>query len=269
MKNSQDRFDTSVYTKPTNVGRCLNANGECSETYKRSVIIAYVRRAFTHNQEWIGVDRELNRIRQLLTNNGYNGNIIEDVIAHQMNKFVNSKEIEKRDEKIIKIYHQMTYGTNHDQEVEVLKKIIQRGVEILEPFERLSLRVFCRPRTTASLVMRNNTTDGKSLEEETNVVYQFICPVGACQHRNTTYIGLTTTTLRRRMLAHRNNGGINKHFTNSHDQKPLLTELLENTTIIHRESQKYRLNHSLRRRRRSKTSKFALCFSLPPYSHFA
>ena len=56
-----------------------------------------------------------------------------------------------------------------------------------------------------------------------------------------TYIGLTTTTLRRRMAAHRNHGGINTHFTETHDRKPLVTELLANTTIRHREQQKYRL----------------------------
>ena len=135
----------------------------------------------------------------------------------------------------------MTYGTQHDKETEVIKKIVERGVEVLEPFERLSLRIFCRPRSTASLIMRNNTTAGKSLAETTNVVYKFKCSVGACQHRDSTYIGLTTSTLRRRMQAHRNNGGINNHYTQFHDRKPLLVELLENTTIIHRETQKHRL----------------------------
>ena len=80
------------------------------------------------------------------------------------------------------------------------------------------------------------------MEEETNVVYKFKCSVGACEHRNNIYIGLTTTTLRRRMLAHRNHGGINSHFTSEHDRKPLLTELLENTTIVHREDHVARLN---------------------------
>ena len=41
-------FNTTVYTKPTNIGRCLNARGECPETYKRSVVSAYVNRALTH-----------------------------------------------------------------------------------------------------------------------------------------------------------------------------------------------------------------------------
>ena len=237
-----NRFKTNVYTKPTNVGRCLNANGECSDTYKQSVVSSYVNRALSHNQDWAEVDRELSRVRQLLTNNGYNGNMIEKVIAQRLNIVMN-KPVDKREKgKILTVYHQMTYGSQHEQEAEVLRKIVHRGVEIIEPFEKLSLRIFCRPRTISSLIMRNSTTERTSLEQSTNVVYSFKCSVDACQHRDITYIGLTTTTLRRRMLAHRNNGGINSHYTKTHDRKPLLDELLKNTTIIHRENIKYRLN---------------------------
>ena len=161
------------------------------------------------------------------------------------NKFLMPKaDVKMTRDKIITVYHQMSYGTQHEQEAETLKKIVQLGFEVLEPFERLFLRIYCRPRTTSSLVMRNNTTQARSLEETTNVVYLFKCPVGACERRTITYIGLTSTTLRRRMLAHRNNGAINKHYTKEHDRKPLLTELLQNTTVIHRENVPMRLNIS-------------------------
>ena len=53
VNRSINHFVTNVYTKPTNVGRCLNAEGECSEVYKRSVVSAYVNRALTHNQNWM------------------------------------------------------------------------------------------------------------------------------------------------------------------------------------------------------------------------
>ena len=65
------------------------------------------------------------------------------------------------------------------------------------------------------------------------------CCLGAI---NQAYIGLTKTTLRRRMQAHRNHGGINSHFTTVHDRKPLVNELLDNTSIVHRESKRFRLS---------------------------
>ncbi|XP_076056335.1 uncharacterized protein LOC143034285 [Oratosquilla oratoria] len=59
-------FRTKVYTKATNVGRCLNARGECPTAYKRSVGAAYINRALTHCSSWIETHREFDSIRQLL-----------------------------------------------------------------------------------------------------------------------------------------------------------------------------------------------------------
>ncbi|XP_076068419.1 uncharacterized protein LOC143040862 [Oratosquilla oratoria] len=42
---SSDDFITTVYRKPTNAGKCMNGESECTVEYKRGVIKAYVRRA--------------------------------------------------------------------------------------------------------------------------------------------------------------------------------------------------------------------------------
>ena len=54
-------------------------------------------------------------------------------------------------------------------------------------------------------------------------------------------MGHTTTTLRKRMLAHRNNGAIHQHYVDYHDKKPTLLELIEGTHIIHKETNYSRL----------------------------
>ena len=87
------------------------------------------------------------------------------------------------------------------------------------------------------MVKRPTQTHG----EETNVVYHFKCPDGACQRRNICYIGLTTTMLKRRMQGHRNSGAIHEHYTETHDRKPEVIELVDNTTIINKESTTSRL----------------------------
>ena len=111
----------------------------------------------------------------------------------------------------------------------------------MAPYERVNLRTYCKPNLTASLLMRNSTAPRRQEDQETNVVYQFTCPDDACQRRKTTYIGLTTTTLKRRMQGHRNSGAIHDHYTETHDRKPQVAELLNNTKIINRESTKSRL----------------------------
>ena len=80
ISKTENGFCTKVYKKATNVGRCLNARGECPISYKRSVAAAYIKRALTHCSTWTETHKELDRIRQLLTNNGYQDRLIEDVI---------------------------------------------------------------------------------------------------------------------------------------------------------------------------------------------
>ena len=89
--------------------------------------------------------------------------------------------------------------------------------------------------------MRNSTAPRKPHDQETNIVYHFKCPDDACQRRNIRYIGLTTTTLKRRMQGHRNSGAIHEHYTEVHDRKPQVTELIDNTSIIHKEQTSSRL----------------------------
>ena len=75
----------------------------------------------------------------------------------------------------------------------------------------------------------------------TNVVYKFTCSEEMCKSSAKDYVGHTTTTLRKRMLAHRNNGAIHQHYVDNHDKKPTLLELIEGTEIIHKESNYSRL----------------------------
>ena len=67
---TEGNFITSVYTKKINIGTCLNAKSECPHRYMKSVIHAYVNRAFTHCSSWDLLHKELERITQLLVNNG-------------------------------------------------------------------------------------------------------------------------------------------------------------------------------------------------------
>ena len=87
----ENSFSTEVFVKATNLGFCLNAASECPDKYRRSVINSFVKRAFTHCSSWTTTDKELKRISQVLTNNGYSKEEI-DVIRHPMNNYVVQEE---------------------------------------------------------------------------------------------------------------------------------------------------------------------------------
>ena len=236
-------ISTTVYTKPTNIGRCLNARGECPDAFKKSIVSAYVDRALTHCSSRHLIHAELERIRQLLTNNGYNSDMIEECIRRKLDKFQNNTTLRRPEEECQKItlYYKMNYGTAYKEEAEVLQSIIKRGVKTINPETKLDLRVYCKPNQMSSLVMRNSTAPLKEMAAKTNVVYKFVCPERDCEPSNVCYIGLTTTTTRRRLQAHRNQGAIFQHYTDQHDRKPTVDELLESTTIIGTENSIRRL----------------------------
>ena len=55
------------------------------------------------------------------------------------------------------------------------------------------------------------------------------------------YVGLCQTTLSRRLTYHAQDGGIHKHFQNYHNSKPTRDQLTENTIIIDKAPDRYRL----------------------------
>ncbi|XP_068229581.1 uncharacterized protein [Palaemon carinicauda] len=48
LSSTNEGFHTTVYTKPTNLGMCLNGESECPARYRASTIKAFVRRALSH-----------------------------------------------------------------------------------------------------------------------------------------------------------------------------------------------------------------------------
>ena len=80
VTSTLEKFKTTVFTKKTNTGMCLNADSETPQRYLRSVIGAYINRAFTHCSSWQALHEELKRCTQVLVNNGYaNSTIVEEI----------------------------------------------------------------------------------------------------------------------------------------------------------------------------------------------
>ena len=234
--SKQDQgFKTKVYTKATNVGRCLNARGECPVSYKISVISSYVNRALTHCSNWTEIHRELERIRQLLTNNGYADHLIEKVIKKKLDQYAEPAQPPTPPKEKITIYHKTTFHDRYREECDALRSIIKRGITSINRDAIMDLRIFCKPNLISSLIMRNSTAPRVPREATTNVVYKFSCQEGRCDG-SSTYIGRTSSTLRRRLQAHRSNGSIFQHFTETHNMRPPLQKLIEQTEIVHKES---------------------------------
>ncbi|XP_076039482.1 uncharacterized protein LOC143024555 [Oratosquilla oratoria] len=84
---SSQSFKTGVYSKPSNPGLCLNGNSECPSRYRKSTIDAYVRRALSHCSDWNRTHAELDRITQVLVNNGFSNKEVQNVINTHLDRW--------------------------------------------------------------------------------------------------------------------------------------------------------------------------------------
>ena len=91
--------------------------------------------------------------------------------------------------------------------------------------------------------MRNNQAPPFPPLQQTNLIYEYKCNQDECEHLpEVSYVGLTTTTLSRRITMHLGSGGPKNHTQSSHPQTPLSRDtMVGNTKIIRKENDLRRL----------------------------
>ena len=224
-------FVTDVYRKPTDLGRCMNGNGDCSDSYKLGVIRAYVRRAIRNCSNWALVHRELKRVRQMLVNNGYSNSDFDKTVKSVMDRYV-SEETATDVKNDITVYYRNTMTSSWKRDEKAVRDIVHRNCKTTDPTQTLKLIVYYKNPKTASLVMQNNASQKTTTLKRTNVVYNFQCTTGDCATREVHYIGHTTTSLSRRLTMHLQDGAPKKHFQDHHNTRLTRNILVTNTTIL-------------------------------------
>ena len=97
---------------------------------------------------------------------------------------------------------------------------------------------------TSNLVIRNNSSPSIGVLQKTNVIYKFKCPLGDCiSDNNNIYVGLTSTTLSRRLTMHLSDTNsiaqhLKKHSCPTTQLRKILTD---NTTILEHQNNKQKL----------------------------
>ena len=230
VRQDGETFNTQVYTKPTNPGHCLNGKSECPQRYKDSTIGAYIRRALTHCSTWKQVHDEIERATQVLINNGFS----EQDITRQTKKIVdswyNQDTTEKKNE--IKVFYRAFFSTAYKQEERIMKEIFYKNVKPTDQNAAINLQIYYKSKKTSHLLLRNNTAPEAEKTQKSHVVYRFTCNRGNCEVLPSTYIGMTTTTLSRRLTFHLSNGAIKQHLLSEHGTAITRKMLEENTEII-------------------------------------
>ena len=237
------RYTTSVFRKPTDEGKCLNGSSACPRRYKDSVIKAYVHRALKHCSTWPLLHQELQRIRQILTDNNYELKSIDQEIKTAIERHLRPEETKTNERgESINLFYRSQMTPSHEADESALQNIIKRNCKPANPADRIRLHIYYRSPTTASLIMKNITQKETSTLKQSNVVYHYNCIKGDCALLSTSgYIGYTTTTLSRRLTMHLQNGGPQQHTETQHNTRLTRQEIVKNTKILARATDLRRL----------------------------
>ena len=238
VTSTSSGFKTAIYYKPTDHGKCLNADSFCPIKYKRSVINNYIHRAFKYSQTWDTFHNEIIRIKQMLINNNYSNTLVDEEINKYLDKSFSSHQ-NQSDQDTIPIYYKNQMHHNYKIDENVLKEIVSNNTICTNPNDRLKLIIYYKNKKSSNLVIKNNMSPPKPPMQSTNLVYAFTCPMS---HPDVTaYIGYTTNTLLRRLKNHAQQGSIKEHLYRDHNIKVTQDILLNNTNIIATAPDKFRL----------------------------
>ena len=224
-------LNTEIYVKPTSSGQCINFHSIAPYRYKTGVIKTLLNRAYKICSSNESLNSEIERLKQLFTNNNFPMKTIEKEISNFISK-KHHPESQNPDEPTTDpttLYYRNQMSSQYQQEEKNLQNIIENNVKPIRN-QKIKLMIYYRNKKLSNLLIRNNPHKDS---EDHHVVYQYKCPSGECEPPQT-YIGYTTTTLKQRTTTHAQNGSIKNHNSSTHQLKIRSKDILDNTTVIFR-----------------------------------
>ena len=128
ITKSENRLKTSVYTKPTNEGDCINFHSIAPERYKMGVVKTFLHRAYEICSDWTTFNTEIERIRQVLNNNNFPIATIDEEIRKFLDKKCSPGLVTTDDQETVTLFYKSQMTSAYKQEESSLHKIINENV---------------------------------------------------------------------------------------------------------------------------------------------
>lgn len=230
ITRSNNSLITTVHTKLTNSGECLNYNSIAPTRYKTAVIRTFLHRAYRICSNWQLLHHEIDRIKQLLSNNNFPMKSIEDEIQKFLNKKLDNNKYVINNNNPVKLYFKNQMTSQYKQDEHRLKQIISDYTAPTEENNHINLTIYYKSKKLKNLFIRNNS---RKIEDskKSHLVYQYSCPNEGCSP-STLYVGYTECALVDRMRNHTQSGSIMTHNRETHGTKLSTNDILEQTTIL-------------------------------------
>ncbi|XP_066937052.1 uncharacterized protein [Macrobrachium rosenbergii] len=190
---------TSVYTKSTNLGLCLNRDRECPAGFKNTTVRTFIRRALSHCSTWQDTNKEFEHAAQMLVNNGFTNKLINKEIQTGLEKWYSGESAQPAP-KMTSRYIIRPGCIPSTVKTRTMKKIVMKNITPTEDSKKINIVIYYKNHRTRNLVMKNNPSlPAREPLKQKNMVYQFVCPVRGCPG---VYIGMTAMPLSKRISCH-------------------------------------------------------------------
>jgi len=133
------------------------------------------------------------------------------------------------------LYYRNHMSTAYKIDEMIMKKIIKNNVKSVDINNIIKVRIFYKNNKTSNLLLINNCLPlNNSILKESHIIYEFSCPFDDCARLHASYIGMTTTTLSRRLTMHKREGTIKTHLQTIHNITTTRDILNNNTSILYK-----------------------------------
>ncbi|KAG0712243.1 hypothetical protein GWK47_018917 [Chionoecetes opilio] len=175
--------------------------------------------------------KEIERSTQVLINNGFSE---RDINRRQTQKILenwyNPNATKKSQD--ITIFYRAFFSTAHHEEERIISQIVHRNVKPADQERRIKLQIYYKNKNTSNLLLRNSPSQTQETKQKSHVVYRITCKRGNCEVLPSSYIGMSTTKLSRRLTCHLTSGAPKSHLIEQHGIIITRTFLEENTELV-------------------------------------
>ena len=121
-------FHTKVFIKPTDRGLYTNFKSYTPLCYKKAIIKTLVYRAYKCTSNWTFFHSEIERIKQVMANNGYPQALVENTIKTTINNIIHPSNQENQESSKIELYFQLQNLDTFQQDKKWLNDVISEHV---------------------------------------------------------------------------------------------------------------------------------------------
>ena len=162
---------------------------------------------------------EVNRLKQVFSNNNYPMHVIEKIITNFTGEKQSRQEAPQTTGDKIKLYYENQMNNQYKKDEKIMKDIIRKNVKPANENDKMELIIYYRNIKTKHLIMKNNiASNNNDPLSKSWSLSKFTCPHEDCELLTSSNIGMTRNTINKRLEQQCKDGAIKEHLRLKHQQ---------------------------------------------------